>query len=498
MFWHKKSVINAIATIAIPLLCSVSLPGWAETTSHALIISVSGYERSPLDGVVKDRESAEQLAKRFGVAPANIKHVAEKAVTIPGVKQAISELNQRLMPGDKLYVFFSGHGARRLNPYTGQCSESLVMQNMELLSNEEFAELLKPLGRKADKVFVMLDACHSGGVASVAASYRTMNGNKKRAKFYAKADEAQQCSQATNLKQFTQTRGLEIDNSNMNLVVIAAAKNTEVAWDGDDGGAMMTNFTYCVQKGVPDTDRSGVVTMRELADCVQQRLDQEQDPAMRQHVVLTGNSGLIPGFNVQPLPVPPSPTPNTDASLAALTDIYNQRDERWQVNAVPSKTQLRIGQDELNFNITSQYAGYVYVFYRGSHPDSFYLLYPNALDNRNQINAGETLSLPRPEWRIKAMGPEGRDHLLVLVTQNPRDFSAYALPREYVNPAGAFQKVQTNSNALAAITRIASMSNSLKQGVCQANASSGNRDLAVAQACSDRFGAAWFTLDEVR
>ena len=37
--------------------------------------------------------------------------------------------------------------------------------------------------------------------------------------------------------------------------------------------------------------------------------------------------------------------------------------------------------------------------------------------------AGQTLMLPRPQWKVQAGGPAGTDHLLVMVTQQPRPLS---------------------------------------------------------------------------
>jgi hypothetical protein len=41
-------------------------------SNHALIITVSEYQRSPLPGVLTDRKLANELARRFGVPPQNI------------------------------------------------------------------------------------------------------------------------------------------------------------------------------------------------------------------------------------------------------------------------------------------------------------------------------------------------------------------------------------------------------------------------------------------
>src|SRR5580693_10691141 len=108
-------------------------------SNHALIITVSEYQRSPLPGVLTDRKLATDLATRFGVPPQNIVQLSEQEVTREGLKQAFAGLSETIMPGDKLYVYFSGHGARYFNKTTGQCTESIVMQDMRMVTNAEFA-----------------------------------------------------------------------------------------------------------------------------------------------------------------------------------------------------------------------------------------------------------------------------------------------------------------------------------------------------------------------
>jgi hypothetical protein len=52
------------------------------------------------------------------------------------------------------------------------------------------------------------------------------------------------------------------------------------------------------------------------------------------------------------------------------------------------------------------------------------VLFPNALDGNNRVEARKPLALPRPDWKLMAQGPAGTNHLLVLVTDTPRDLSA--------------------------------------------------------------------------
>jgi hypothetical protein len=470
--------------------------------NHALIITVSEYQRSPLPGVLTDRKLGIELAQRFGVPPENIVELSEKQVTREGLKQAFVAMNQTIMPGDKLYVYFSGHGARYFNKATQQCTESLVMQDMHVVSNAEFAAMIKPLSAKADKTVVMLDSCHSGGVAQAAGS-RSFAA-QYRAKFSPEASSPQ-CSLAVNLGSFSQARGIDFHTTDHNLVVLAAARNNEVAWDTSKGGAMTYNFEQCLAGGAADADHSGALSMQELAACVQARLDKTQEDSARQHATLAGNAALVPAFtepqaNADSSPAPAAGTaPSAQAApaaidtLATLNDIYNQRDDRWQVQATLSAPTLKIGSN-LSMSVRSERDGFVYLFYRGTQPDSLYVLFPNSLDSANAIKANQSLQLPRQNWSVTALGPKGTDHLMVMVTDTPRDFSALALPAEYVSQAGPFEKIRPTAQAVARIGQAATLSAAVGKKECQS--SDAKRDLGVARRCSNVFGAGLVSLQE--
>ncbi len=121
----------------------------------------------------------------------------------------------------------------------------------------------------------------------------------------------------------------------------------------------------------------------------------------------------------QPAVKPPKPEPAL-ASLATLKDIEQQRNPKRVVSVILNKPALKIGKDELDFKVTSNHDGYVYLVMLGSDAKSFYILFPNGLDGDNHISAGKALRLPKPDWAVKAAGPAGTDQLLVMVSDTPR------------------------------------------------------------------------------
>ena len=488
-------------------------------SNHALIITVSEYPRSPLPGVVTDRALGVEMAQRFGVPAKNIVELSEQQVTREGLARALQEMNQVMMPGDKLFIYYSGHGARFFNKDTNQCEESIVMQDMHFVSKNEFAQMIRPLSKKADKTIVVLDSCHAGGVAQTA-STRSMSGmGEMRPKFSPEASSAQ-CSQAVNVGTFSQSRGIDLATTDNNIVILAAARKNEVAWATSHGSSLTYNFEQCLNGGATDSDRSGSISMQELTDCVQARLDKTQDESIRQHATLAGNAALVPAFSGSPadtagaapggaqsagakpggvgrtgVDTPGVDTPGVDTpgvdTLATLNDIYHQRDDRWDVKVKLDQPTLKIGSN-LALSVRSSRDGYVYVFYRGTQPDSFYLLFPNQLDSSNVLAANYELRLPRENWTVTALGPRGTDHILVMVTESARDFSSLSLPAEYVSASGPFDKIRPTVQAAARIGQIATLSAAVKNPQC----TSATRDLGIAHACSNVFGANLVSVEE--
>jgi hypothetical protein len=493
------SRIGVAAAVLVSLLLPAELPAQGGLqapmlpSNHALIITVSEYQRSPLPGVLTDRKLAKELAQRFGVPPQNIVELSEQQVTRDGLKQALESMGQSILPGDKLYVYFSGHGARFFSKATGRCTESIVMQDMHVVTNAEFAAMLRPLSAKTDKTIVMLDSCHSGGVANAASTRSAMFPVSQRPKFSAEASSPE-CSLAVNLGSFSQARGVDFSTTDNNLVILAAARNNEVAWDTSKGGALTYNFEQCVGGGADDTDHSGSLSMQELANCVQARLDKTQEESARQHATLAGNAALVPAFgNSPPGPAGASGPPAQVDPLAMLNAIYNQRDDRWGVQATAAQPTLKIGAN-LALSVRSDRDGFVYLFYEGTQPGSFYLLFPNQLDSNNTIAANQELQLPRRDWNVTALGPSGTDHLLVMVTETTRDFSALALPAEYVSQSGPFEKIHVSAAAAQHVSQIATLSAAAGKDACMH--AGATRDLGVAKQCSNVFGASMLSVDE--
>jgi fructosamine-3-kinase len=171
----------------------------------------------------------------------------------------------------------------------------------------------------------------------------------------------------------------------------------------------------------------------------------------------------------------------------ALRQLFNQRQAKHRVQVSAANTRLKIGQDALDFSVQSNRAGYVYVALAGSDNKSVYLLFPNDLDQNNKIEAGQTLQLPRPNWRVKAAGPVGTDNLLVMVTAAPRDLTALGATK-----AGPFVASLNDAQGRAKMGALMTTSSGVTTPTCQSPAARRNNPM-----CSDAYGAAMLTIEEM-
>jgi hypothetical protein len=147
----------------------------------------------------------------------------------------------------------------------------------------------------------------------------------------------------------------------------------------------------------------------------------------------------------------PAIVPPALASLATLKDIEQQRNPKRKVEVKLSKPALKIGKDLLDMSIQSSHTGYVYLVLLGSDRKSFYVLYPNGLDQNNKILAGQTLRVPKPEWQIKSAGPAGTNQMLVLVSDSPRKLDQMVMAEP--NAAEPFTYALNNFEGRSALIR---------------------------------------------
>ncbi len=465
-----------------------SLPGATPRINrHALIIGVGRYADPsvpPLPGTKLDRYSATQMAQVMQVPEGNIQYLQDEQATGENIRAALKALTERVQDGDRVFIHYSGHGTRYEDPQAGGCVEALLPydgMSKGTITNREMAGLLSSITQKTDKLFVMYDACHSGGLVPPSAAARTrgiLNGNDEGALRPKFAGTSEICGNPVNIR----TRGLVNEQVSrgalpQDIIHLSAARNNEISFDDEQKGGLATQYMRdCMLRDARDLDGSGAISIDEIRQCAQEKINRrmQNDSNFKPHnLVLSGNEGFVPAWFSQPAqpalaqpvvalspgkppasspvvtaPAPmlaapsapvsaPAPAPvaapvvqgpaQTSAASSgeqALQQMFAQRHARRKVQVTLAKDALVIGRDALEFSVQSDRAGYVYAALAGSDGKALYMLFPNDLDQNNKIEAGQTLNLPQGNWRIKSSGPAGTNHLLVMVADAPRDLTA--------------------------------------------------------------------------
>jgi hypothetical protein len=296
------------------------------------------------------------------------------------------------------------------------------------------------------------------------------------------------------------TRGLRLDarragSGAQNYVYIAAARDNEVSLDQPGRGGVATQaWLACLSGEARDSNGSGALSAEEIRACAQARVEKTLKGVagyLPHHITITGNPDAVLAFAPKTVAVAERGA-NLEAVSAfnTLADIHHRRDDRRSVTLTPSKPAFAIRRDKVEFDLHSSHAGHVYLLMVGSDGKTFDMLFPNQFDKNNFIEAGQTLRLPRAEWELVAHGPAGTNHLLAIVSDAPRDFASLGL-----QAAGPFSVLDANPVSAKDIVLVSGMS--AEAGADECGVDLARRTLAVQQKCSNAYGAALVTLDEV-
>ena len=475
--------------VGIVLLLGIPwTPAGAET--HALIMAIGNYSVpgiAPLKGVPQDVTSARDIARRLGVKDANVTVMRDGDLDHSGMRRAFQGLRERIAMNDDVFIYYSGHGSRQLvKDPEERCAEALVTYDGRGYADTDLEASLKALSTKAKKLVVFLDACHSGGVTSRAL------GNADFTPKYVARSGSEACERPVNIVK----RGISNrapGTGAQNYVYIAAARDNEISLDeASKGGVATQAWRECLAGAARDVDGSGALSAEEIQTCAQQIIDRKLanvKGVTPHHISITGNSRAVLKLNdgapsssstatgaPQPMHVSPAHT---------LKDILALRDDR-RVVTLGSATRLRIGAGRFQLSVTSTHAGYLYVLMAGADGKNFDLLFPNRLDDRNEIAAGQTLRLPREKWEVIASGPPGVTHVLAMVTDAPRDFSGLGM-----RAAGPFSVLEASSLTAKDIVLVSTSAPAAAKDRCQNQATRGDAE------CSPAYGAALVIVEEV-
>jgi hypothetical protein len=469
---------------SLPALFGTQVFAVDNTNRSALIIGIGHYNgpASDLKGVPADIIMAKEMARAMDIPDKNITVMRDQEATKKKVLEVMRSFSNKAADGGRVFIYFSGHGTRYYNPFINNCVEGLLTYDYEVISNTELAEATKNLNKSVDKSILLVDTCHSGGVVNTTKTRSAFNPSFV-AKFAAKDKSGAEVCTPVNYKTrslFDETKALGAIEEN--VVFISSARPDEVSWDQEGLGGVATQaLKKCLLGSARDLNSSGAVSLEEVRQCAQAIMNKQMPGPIQiaSNISIKGNRNLIPVVNnqtsqreefsssppaqtipsisdvnkvtppvestkpIKPVenkptkPVqtvvenqiqkPPAAQPEVNiqvASLATLQDIEAQRNPQRVVDVKLAKKSLKINKDYLDLQVKSNHDGYLYLVLLGSDKKSFYVLYPNKLEQNNFIKAGQTVNLPNQSWQIKAAGPAGIDHILVMVSDSPRDLNS--------------------------------------------------------------------------
>ena len=469
---HSHPRLAALALSVAALFAA--LPAAAE--NHALIMWIGDYgdPRSNLPGIDLDAANARKIATAMGVAPGNITELSNADLTRSNMAAALAGLQSRIRDGDKVFMYYSGHGAQIGGRNSAaRCTEALVARDGLFLDND-LQDALTSLGRKASQVVMMNDSCFSGGAATKSLASPVDGAMPKflpaGAKTNTAVTENYACGNPTNINKLSRSLdGMAKDARGPQVLYLAASTDTQVSLATRKGSVATLAWAACLNAASADTNGSGSINGEELQECAQAVIDRW---GAKQTVMSQGNAKLplsfvshattatpvavtpiaAPAQAAAPSPAPapataPAPAPPPAAAGAvnaaqALHDLRAAADRAYQVQITLARTSLRIGRDLLDFSVSTNREGFLYLLQVGSDGKTFNLLFPNKLDVDNAVQPG-TYRFPRDTWRVRSGGPAGTSHLLAIVSPVRKDLS-----REM-----DLSSVFASSNATAAATR---------------------------------------------
>ena len=417
----KKTAPTTLRSLTLATLatCAMAMTGQAKAANHALIMTIDYQGTSNfLPGIGKDGDMAVKIAQSMGIPSPNITRLGNNELTLSGMSRAIQDLISRIQVDDKVFLYYSGHGYQMgVNGSGSKCSEAIVTSDTQFFHDVQLSESLEALAAKASQVVMFNDSCFSGGAATKDFSRSADDAVPKV--YEAKSSDAitgYVCGHAVN-KEFRNLGVVALKHPPQTLYVAAAASN-EVSFASTKGSWATQAWYACLSGGSADRDGNGIVDGNELRDCSQSILNAA---GRQQTISLLGSTS--PSLPVSFIGSGSGGAPTPVAHLnRTLESLHAAADPSMSVDLSITNNRLTINKDNLDFSVTTQQSGYLYLLHVASD-GKYYVLFPNKLDQNNNVQSG-TQRFPRARWAIQAQGPmPGTSYIMAYLSGSPRDFT---------------------------------------------------------------------------
>ncbi|WP_164885170.1 caspase family protein [Rubrivivax rivuli] len=424
---------------ACSLFGLILLPSWACAADHVLVLTISDYSHvKPLPGVRHDRENALELARLLGYDTRQARSLSNAELAGDGILRAVTALTGQVREGDRLFLYYSGHGASF--PVVGGCAEALVPQDagsaLGVPGLVRTSDLIKALDGVRDKLsdaFVFFDACHAGGLRDLVASSGTSArsglqqvGTPGLTGKSVPIRGGEHCLNVANRSSFkafapagdSSARGMGLSLSR-NFTFVAAAREDEEALDLENqGGLATTALLQCARDGVSNISGTGIVNVDELRRCAQQRINSlvpTITSAHRPHNVEVYSNVHKALANVRISAAPGSSSVSEAERVERVFEqVASNSNPNLGASAWFSRQRVALGQPvELHYSVRNP--GFLSVLYVGSDRKDIQAL----LSNHPVRPSSTTLLGP-----TTITEPAGDNRFLVLYTREPVNWTA--------------------------------------------------------------------------
>lgn len=405
--------------LPIFLLALGVLPALA--ANRALLIGVGDYQPpiSKLPGIDRDMALAREFAGLIGFRPGEIKELFNQQATLGNIKQHFHTWLAEAGPNDKVFVYFSGHGAYvpDANGDERDRQDELLVtydttvanrQLVNYLLDDEVHAMVAELRSK--HVLLIFDSCHSGSAA------KSLGVEEKRALFPGAPRKS------AGLRTTARPR----------YVLLSACRDDETAGASKQGSFLTTNLLTLARQRKAAGQPFGLRAVEaELAKgVVRSKPDQhpgvEGDDELQRADWFSAASGNGSGDPPVAPPAPPRPpageAPLTGPLAENLEGLYNQRTELMKCG-MSGGQELKSG-GTVTMDCTVPWAGFLYVFNLGGGDAQITQVFPNKWAQSAAVEPGP-IQLPSASRRftVRVKLPEN-------MASQPVRLYAFLLPTE--------------------------------------------------------------------
>ena len=191
-----NAILKKAAIAALTFLIGVLIYPGANAANHALLIGIGQYKTRTLEGPPHDVAALQSvLASKYDFKRENIRALINQDAVKSRILNEIDQLAHITQPGDRIFIYFSGHGTSRRDELMSlplpHGTGALVPADFSGDPNQSIEELmsqlivgkrdLRPMLARLDRdrqVLMVFDTCFSGNTVRAIGANKTVNRSR--------------------------------------------------------------------------------------------------------------------------------------------------------------------------------------------------------------------------------------------------------------------------------------------------------------------------------